>query len=273
MTQPLPRARAIATCTCTTRRARSRRAPRSSHRTRPGRRTGGAARARPVARGAGAAHRLRPRQHVLLDALGGPAPLARGVVVLPADVADAELQRLHAARRARRALHDAGRRGRICRGRRCRRWRCASRRSAGTSTCSSTGALLPSTRQMIDALPCGVVIDHTGKFIEPVPVGDHERSARCCRCSRRPQRWVKLSAPYGLQGRAAALRRRVGAGARPLLRPQPERCLWASDWPHPIASRCRPTTRGAGACSTWIAGDRALATACSPTNPAALYGF
>ena len=96
------------------------------------------------------------------------------------------------------------------------------------------GRLLPEYTSALRRLPCDLVIDHTGKFLEPVAT-DHPAfqvlldlvdSGRC---------WVKLSAPYETSQIGPPCYDDVGALARALVKAAPERMLWASNWPHPSA--------------------------------------
>ncbi|MCA8967648.1 MAG: paraquat-inducible protein A, partial [Planctomycetes bacterium] len=82
------------------------------------------------------------------------------------------------------------------------------------------GRLLPEKRAQIERLPGRIVIDHTGKFLEPVPVGDPAfkvlqgivDSGRC---------WVKLSAPYETSKVGPPVYDDVGALASALIRQAP----------------------------------------------------
>ena len=100
-------------------------------------------------------------------------------------------------------------------------------------TFSGRGRMLPSQyNALIRGLPTDVVIDHNGKFMEPVPPSDPAfqtllRLLDTGRC------WVKLSAPYETSKTGAPEYEDVSALARALAKHNPERCLWATNWPHP----------------------------------------
>jgi D-galactarolactone isomerase len=94
------------------------------------------------------------------------------------------------------------------------------------------GRELPKYEAQIKRLPGKFVIDHTGKFLEPV--GTESVSFRSLlnlvdtgRC------WVKLSAPYETSKTGAPKYEDVGKLAKALVKKAPERMLWASNWPHP----------------------------------------
>ncbi len=91
------------------------------------------------------------------------------------------------------------------------------------------GAMIPEIAARLLKLPTGFVIDHFGRidvwqgvtqpaFQALLKLVD---SGRC---------WVKLSAPYRMDG---APYPRVAPFARELVRRNPERLLWGTDWPHP----------------------------------------
>ena len=101
------------------------------------------------------------------------------------------------------------------------------------------GRELPKYETQIKRLPGKFVIDHTGKFLEPVaPTSAEFRSllnlvdtGRC---------WVKLSAPYETSKTGAPKYEDVGKLAKALVKKAPERMLWASNWPHPSARKPVP---------------------------------
>jgi D-galactarolactone isomerase len=94
------------------------------------------------------------------------------------------------------------------------------------------GRNLPKFEAQIKRLPGKFVIDHTGKFLEPVSPDSNEfrsllnlvDTGRC---------WVKLSAPYETSKTGAPKYEDVSRLARALVKQAPERMLWASNWPHP----------------------------------------
>lgn len=164
----------------------------------------------------------------LLAALAGDPQRFRAVVVVPADLPQTAMERLHAA----------GVRGiRI------------NRRNPGGLPLSEMLRLaariaplgwhiqLQIDIQTVDdlaglvaACPVPVVIDHMG-FVQPGLGVDAPGFQTLLRALAGGQTWVKLSAPY-----------RLGAGAAPfpaldpfvaaLVATRADRLVWASDWPH-----------------------------------------
>ena len=94
------------------------------------------------------------------------------------------------------------------------------------------GRELPNYEAQIKRLPGNFVIDHTGKFLDPVttdsaPFRSLLKLVDTGRC------WVKLSAPYETSKSGAPKYEDVGKLAKALVKKAPERMLWASNWPHP----------------------------------------
>lgn len=95
------------------------------------------------------------------------------------------------------------------------------------------GRELPKHEAQIRRLPGQFVIDHVGKFLEPVEVDD-EAFKVLLRLLDTGRCWVKLSAPYETSKAGAPKYEDVSRLARELVRHAPERMLWATNWPHPL---------------------------------------
>ena len=84
------------------------------------------------------------------------------------------------------------------------------------------GRLLPDREALLKQLTGTLVVDHVGKFLEPVPV-DHRRFKVLLRLLENGRTWVKLSAPYewskagppNYSDVGAARHRALPRGARP----------------------------------------------------------
>lgn len=208
-----------------------------------------------------------------LDALDQLGDSARGVAVVGADVAGAELDRLH-ARRVRGL-----------------RVNFVSPQSWGTTTPDMLATLarkverlgwhiqvfaqpeqIVAMQHLLASLPVPLVIDHMGR-IDPAdgPAGAAFGVLR--RLLDAGNTWVKLSGVY-MRSRAGA----PGYGdaqalGRAFVQAAPERLVWGSDWPH--------TTEAPGTVNdadlldvldAWCAAD-AVADRLLVDNPARLYGF
>jgi D-galactarolactone isomerase len=100
------------------------------------------------------------------------------------------------------------------------------------------GRQLPDYEAVLARLPCDLVIDHVGKFLEPVPV-EHPSFRALERLVGRGA-WVKLSAPYEVSKVGAPNYDDVGALAKALVKIAPDRMLWATNWPHPTPGVPKP---------------------------------
>lgn len=96
------------------------------------------------------------------------------------------------------------------------------------------GRDLPQHIEQLNRLSGKLVIDHTGKFIEPVSTGDPAFKVLLDLVDR-GRCWIKLSAPYETSKVGPPLYNDVGDLARMLAKEAPERMLWASNWPLPSA--------------------------------------
>src|SRR5258708_30819077 len=94
------------------------------------------------------------------------------------------------------------------------------------------GRELPEREATLKRLPGTLVIDHVGKFLEPVPV-DHPGFRVLARLVEGGRTWVKLSAPYEGSKKGPPYYDDVGALAKSLIKLAPDRMVWASNWPHP----------------------------------------
>lgn len=121
-------------------------------------------------------------------------------------------------------------------------------------------------------LPCPLVIDHNGKFLEPVNT-DHPGFAALCRLIESGKAWVKTSGVYETSRSGAPDYADVSVLARSLIDRFPERCVWATNWPHPSKPGNPPNDSNlvdlfAGWCGSTERMHRILVD-----NPATLYGF
>jgi D-galactarolactone isomerase len=94
------------------------------------------------------------------------------------------------------------------------------------------GHLLPEKEAMLKAVPGPVVIDHVGRFMDPVPVA-HPAFKTLLRLLDTGKVWVKCSAPYESSKTGGPAFADVTPLAQAIIRHAPERMLWASNWPHP----------------------------------------
>jgi D-galactarolactone isomerase len=94
------------------------------------------------------------------------------------------------------------------------------------------GRLLHQRADQLLTLPVPIVVDHIGRFMPSVGVGDPDFDT-LLRLIDGGTCWVKLSAPYETQLDESHRYEAVTAVVHELVRRAPERLLWATNWPHP----------------------------------------
>ncbi len=204
-----------------------------------------------------------------LEAVASLGPEARGIAVVPPDVSEDELAELTAAgiRGVRYQMFPGG----------VLDWSSIETTAARVAPfgwhvqVQLDGRELPSRESVLQQLPGKLVIDHVGKFLEPVPPR-HPAFQALLRLLDGGQCWVKLSAVYETSKTGPPHYEDVGALARALVEEHPERCLWASNWPHPGQSPPPSNAAMLDLLLEW-AGDEATRTRILVSNPAELYGF
>lgn len=125
--------------------------------------------------------------------------------------------------------------------------------------------------ETLSQLPCRLVIDHLGKFLGPV-TPESEGFLALRRLLDNGNCWVKLSAPYESSRIGPPTYEDVAWIPTLLARHYPERCLWASNWPHP---NIKPQPRGEDLLVWFLARvqDEVARRRILVENPAELYGF
>ncbi len=126
-------------------------------------------------------------------------------------------------------------------------------------------------QELLKRLPGDLVIDHVGRFMEPVAADDPAfkvlrdllDGGRC---------WVKLSAPYESSVIGPPGWDDVAEEARALVAAAPERMLWASNWPHPGQQSPPDEADLLDLLLSWV-DDPATRTRILRDNPASLYNF
>lgn len=134
------------------------------------------------------------------------------------------------------------------------------------------GMELPEREALIAGLPCTVVIDHVGRFSQPV-TPDHPAAQALLRLARRGNIVVKLSGAYHVS-KAGPPYADVRALARAVVAAAPGRMIWGSDWPHPTHLGEHAPDDGAliDLLLDWV-DDPAERRAILVDTPARLYGF
>ncbi|HEV7576636.1 MAG TPA: amidohydrolase family protein [Caldimonas sp.] len=194
---------------------------------------------------------------------------ARAIVVVPPDVAPAELESLHeaGARGVRYMMLPGG----------VLPWSGLEAAAAAIAPLGwhidlqLDGRALPQHEATLRRLPCRLVIDHVGRFMGPV-APDSDAVAALCRLLDSGTCWIKISAPYESSRSGAPGYDDIAWIARLVAGRYPERCLWASNWPHPNQ---KPAPSNAAMLDWGLAciADAATQRKALVDNPAELYGF
>jgi len=204
-----------------------------------------------------------------LAALASLGPDARAIVVVPADTPADDLQALDKAgvRGVRYMMLPGG----------VLPWSGLERSAAAIAPLGwhidlqLDGRELPQHEAMLRRLPCRSVIDHVGRFMGPVEP-DSEPLRALCRLLDSGNCWIKISAPYESSRSGPPGYDDIAWIAREIAIRYPERCLWASNWPHPNRNPAPANAAmldwGLGFCTDPAAQMKALVD-----NPAELYGF
>ena len=135
------------------------------------------------------------------------------------------------------------------------------------------GRQLPDYEAQIKRLPGKFVIDHIGKFLEPVPP-DHPGFRSLLRLVDTGRFWVKLSGAYMMSKSGPPLYSDMGTLAKALVKHAPGRLVWASNWPHPM-SRGGTMPEDAVLLDLLLdwAPEEKTRNRILASNPAELYGF
>jgi D-galactarolactone isomerase len=134
------------------------------------------------------------------------------------------------------------------------------------------GRTLPEHEAAIARLPGTLVIDHVGKFLEPVPL-DHPGVAVLLRLIESGRTYVKITSLYDSSRSGPPDYQDLAPLVALLVRTAPERLLWATNWPHAaLAPDQRPDDAAwLDLMSEWM--DETTRRKMLVDNPAALHGF
>ncbi|MBZ0228125.1 MAG: amidohydrolase family protein [Bauldia sp.] len=205
-----------------------------------------------------------------MDGVAELGAIARAVVVVDMDTPDAEMERLTraGARGVRFHMLPGG----------ALPWDLLEPVAARAASfgwhvqLQLDGRLLPDHEAVLKRLPGDLVVDHTGKFLEPVGADDPAFRALLGLVAT-GRVWVKLSEPYATSKLGPPDFADVGALARALIAAAPERMLWATNWPH--SHPTRPPADDAmmlDVLGRWCP-DASVRKRILVDNPARLYGF
>jgi D-galactarolactone isomerase len=206
----------------------------------------------------------------LMESLKTLGDAARGVATIGPEISDDELQRLTdgGVRGARFFMLSGG----------ATRWEWLETVAARVAEfgwhiqLQCDGRILPEYAPLLRRLSGTLVIDHIGKFLEPV-TPDHPGFRVILELLAGGRCWVKLAGAYETSKSGPPLYEDVAVLARALVAAAPERMLWASNWPHTSARTNPPDDAMQLDLLLDWAPDRNVQYQILCDNPAALYGF
>lgn len=208
----------------------------------------------------------------MLDAIAKLHGNGRGIGVVQAAVADAELRR----------LHDGG-----IRGLRFSVWNPAdavttidriqplARRIVDFGwhvQIHMSGDQIVEQAALLERLPCPVVIDHMAR-LPPGPGLKHPAFDIVRRLVDKGNTWVKLSGAYLNTDIGAPTYSDAAAVTKGWILAAPERVVWGSDWPHVTETQRKPDDARLLDLLAQAAPDEATLARILVANPATLYGF
>jgi predicted TIM-barrel fold metal-dependent hydrolase len=125
---------------------------------------------------------------------------------------------------------------------------------------------------LIDRLPCTIVIDHMGRLPQPNAI-EHPAMAVIQGLLDKGRTWVKLAGPYLETQTGSPRYADIKPVARALVQHAPERIVWGSDWPHPTERDTKPDDAVLfDLLQEWVP-DEATRRRILIDNPEKLYGF
>ena len=205
-----------------------------------------------------------------LAAVASMAGRARAVAMVPPDVTQATLQDLHEAgvRGVRMMMLPGGLQGwddlaPLALKIKDRGWHL---------NVQFNGCEFVQRLSLLQSLDVPLVLDHTGKFLVPPANTNDVAFQALCRLLETGRVWVKLSAPYETSRTGAPRYEDVSLLARYLATNYPERCLWASNWPHPNQNPLPSTAALLNLLPQWVSGT-ADVRRILVDNPAEVYDF
>ncbi len=206
-----------------------------------------------------------------LEAVSEMGDSARGVVVVDDSVTDGELERLTKAGARGLRFHMLA--GGVLPWDLLERMSARVREFGWLVQLQCDGRQFPDREATIRAAPGTIIIDHIGKFLEPVPV-DHPSFRALLRLLGRDNIYLRLAGAYEVSKTGAPGYDDVGALAKAAIRAHPEKIVWASNWPHVGAPKGNKPDDAAmlDLLLDW-APDEAVRQKLLVDTPARLYGF
>jgi D-galactarolactone isomerase len=133
------------------------------------------------------------------------------------------------------------------------------------------GRELPKHVEQLKKLTVPVMIDHVGKFLEPVKT-DHPAFKALLGLLDTGNFYCKMAAPYETSKVGKPRYDDVAALGKALIKANPDRIVWASNWPHPNQDPRPSSAAMLDLLLEWADSD-ATRKRILVDNPARLYGY
>ncbi len=205
-----------------------------------------------------------------LAAIAALGPQARGVAMVTGEETDGELERL--ALGGITGFRFRTFPGGVLPWERLDRMAARAQELGWHTDVEMDGRTLPEHEAALARLPGTLVIDHIGKFLEPVPL-DHPAVAVLLRFVGNGRTYVKITSPYDSSRSGPPDYADLAPLVSQLVRAAPDRLIWATNWPHAALAPDRRPDDGAwlDLMRQWMPDD--VRRKMLVDNPAALHGF
>ena len=135
------------------------------------------------------------------------------------------------------------------------------------------GRQFPEREALIRKARGTVIIDHIGKFLEPVPA-DHPSFKTLLRLLEQDNIYLRLAGAYEVSKTGAPTYGDVGVLAKAVIKAAPNKIVWASNWPYVgVPTDKKPDEVGMFDLLLDWAPDEAVRKKILVETPARLYGF
>jgi D-galactarolactone isomerase len=166
---------------------------------------------------------------VTLDAIATMGDSARGIAMLTGEESDGELERLNAG--GMRGFKFRALPGGVLPQDRLERMAARAQELDWITDIEMDGRTLPENEAQVSRLPGRLIIDHIGKFLEPVAL-DHPGVGVLMRLVESGRTYVKIASPYDQSRSGGPKYADLAPLVALLVSEAPDRLIWASNWPH-----------------------------------------
>jgi D-galactarolactone isomerase len=166
---------------------------------------------------------------VTLNAIAAMGASARGIAMVTGEESDGELERLTAG--GMRGFKFRALPGGVLPQDKLERMAARAQELDWITDIEMDGRTLPDNEAQIARLPGRLIIDHIGKFLEPVAL-DHPGVGVLMRLVASGRTYVKIASPYDSSRSGGPTYADLAPLVALLVAEAPDRLIWASNWPH-----------------------------------------